>query len=407
MRISGVLALALTATSILSAADHWVATWGASPSAQLADEAQMRAAHLVFSNQTVREIVRGSIGGTTVRIRLSNAHNRETVNIGAAHLALRAKDSGIAGGSDRALTFSGRQNIVLPPDAVAISDPVKLAVPAGADVVVSLFIPGTAMAGGIHYGALQTSYTATGDVTGAPTLTEPATFASWAYLAGVDVMAADDAGTLVTFGDSITDGTASTPNSNRRWPNALEERLRARKGAAAVGLVNAGIGGNRVLHDAVPNLIRFGVNAMARFDRDVLAQPGVKYVVVMEGINDIGFPPGLSSATEEVTAEDVIAGHRQLIERAHERGLKIIGATLTPFEGAAYYTTAKEVKRKAVNEWIRTGKAYDGVIDFDEAVRDPANPLRFLPVYDGGDHLHPSDAGYKAMAAVIDLTLFR
>ena len=407
MRIPLVLTLALAVTSILSAADHWVATWGASPSAQLADEAQMRAAHLVFSNQTVREIVRGSIGGTTVRIRLSNAHNRETVNIAAAHLALRARDSGIAGGSDRALTFSGRPNIVLPPDAVAISDPVKLAIPAGADVAVSLFIPGTAMAGGVHYGALQTSYTATGDVTGAPTLTEPATLASWAYLAGVDVMAADNAGTLVTFGDSITDGTRSTPDRNQRWPNLLDERLRARKGAAAVGVVNAGIGGNRVLHDAVPNVIRFGVNAMARFDRYVLAQPGVKYVVVMEGINDIGFPPGVSSATEEVTAEDVIAGHRQLIERAHERGLKIMGGTLTPFEGAAYYTTAKEVKRKAVNEWIRTGKAYDGVIDFDEAVRDPANPLRFLPAFDGGDHLHPSDAGYKAMAAVIDLTLFR
>ena len=384
-----------------------MATWGASPSPQLADEAQMRAAHLVFSNQTLREIVRVSIGGSTVRVRLSNAHNRATVNVGAAHLALRAQESAITPGSDRVLTFSGRPNLVLPPDAVAISDPVTLEIPAGSDVAVSLFIPGNAMAGGVHYGALQTSYITAGDVTGSTTLAEPTPLNSWAFLAGVDVMATEKAATVVTFGDSITDGTRSTPDANRRWPNLLDERLRARKGGASLGVVNAGIGGNRVLHDAVPAVIRFGVNAMARFDRDVLAQPGVRYVVVLEGINDIGFPPGISPAGEEVTAEDVIAGHRQLIERAHQRGLKIFGATLTPFEGAAYYTPEKEVKRKAVNEWIRSSRAYDGVIDFDVAARDPASPQKFLPAFDGGDHLHPSDAGYKAMAAAINLALFR
>jgi lysophospholipase L1-like esterase len=213
---------------------------------------------------------------------------------------------------------------------------------------------------------------------------------------------------VVAFGDSITDGARSTPNANRRWPDFLAERLRAR-GGSEVGVLNAGIGGNRVLRDPADN-IRFGMNALARFDRDVLAQPGVKYVIVLEGINDLGHAGTPAPAAEMPSEEDLVAGMKQMIERAHERGLKIFGATLTPFAGTAfpgYYSPEKDAIRKRINEWIRKSKAFDGVIDFDEAVRDPNRPDAMLPAYDGGDHLHPGDAGYKAMGAAIDLALFR
>jgi lysophospholipase L1-like esterase len=231
---------------------------------------------------------------------------------------------------------------------------------------------------------------------------------SWIFLAGVDVEAAQRAAALVAFGDSITDGARSTPDTNRRWPNILATRLLARKGHE-IGVLDAGIGGNRILHDAQTN-IAFGVNALARFDRDALDQPGVKYVVVMEGINDLGHAGSSAPASETVSADDLIAGMRQLIAKAHDRGVKIFGATLTPFEGtvfAGYFSPEKELKRRALNEWIRTAKAFDGVIDFDKAVRDPDHPDRILPAYDSGDHLHPSDAGYKAMADSIDLKLFK
>jgi lysophospholipase L1-like esterase len=407
MRFRLLFGIAVVFAAGAASTDHWVATWGTSPTPQLPDETQMRTAHLTFSNQTVREIVHVSIGGSSVRVRLSNANNRQLVKIGAAHLGLRTKDSAEADQSDRQLTFGGRTNVLLPADGVVVSDPVSLALPPGSDLAISLYIPGEAMAGGIHYGALQTSYIGSGDMTAKPEIADPQALNSWVFLAGVDVMAPAATAAVVTFGDSITDGTRSTPNTNSRWPNVLDTRLRARAKAAGLGVINEAIAGNRVLHDATPTQVRFGVNALARFDRDVLAQPGVKYVTVMEGINDIGFPPTIAPASEEVTAEDIIATHKQLIARAHEHGLKIYGATLTPFEGAAYYLPEKEPKRKAVNEWIRNSKAYDGVIDFDAVVRDPQNPLRILPAYDGGDHLHFSDAGYKAMGDAIDLSLFK
>jgi lysophospholipase L1-like esterase len=229
------------------------------------------------------------------------------------------------------------------------------------------------------------------------------------FLTGVDVLAPESASAVVAFGDSITDGARSTVDANRRWPNILADRLLAGRGRKNVAVLDAGIGGNRILHDATAN-VRFGVNALARFDRDVLAQPGVRYVIVLEGINDLGHAGSSAPESETVSAEDLIAGMKQMIERAHEKGLKIFGATLTPFEGTAfkgYFTPEKEVKRKAVNEWIRSGKAFDGVIDFEKAVRDPSHPDRMLAGYDGGDHLHPGDAGYKAMGEAIDLSLFK
>jgi lysophospholipase L1-like esterase len=317
------------------------------------------------------------------------------------------KGSSIAAGSDHVVTFGGRPGVSIAPDAQELSDPVKLAAPAG-DLVISIFLPHAASGAGIHYGAQQTAYIGPGDLTGAAEMSEPATITSWVFLTGVDALAAEGASTLVAFGDSITDGARSTVDANHRWPDILAERLRARRGGRPIGVLDAGIGGNRVLFD--PGNVRFGVNALARFDRDVLAQPGVKYVIVLEGINDLGHPGSSAPLSETVSAEDLIAALKQMIERADEHGLKIFGATLTPFEGTTiqgYFSPEKEAKRKAVNEWIRTGNAFDGVIDFDKAARDPQHPDRMLPANDGGDHLHPGDAGYKAMAEAIDLALFK
>ena len=403
------LVLGLTLASLCAAAEHthWVATWGASPAPQL-PEAQMRTAHLSFENQTIREIVHTSVGSNSVRVRLSNAHGKNTVEIGAAHIALRSQGPGIVAGSDRILTFNGRATVSIPPDALIFSDQVKLDVPAAGDLAISIFIRNAAAGAGIHYSAQQTSYIGSGDVTGAASISDPTTLTSWVFLTGVDVLAPQSTVAIVAFGDSITDGARSTVDANRRWPNVLADRLLAqRRGRIAV--VDAGIGGNRVLHDAAEN-VRFGVNALARFDRDVLAVPGAKYVIVLEGINDLGHAGTSAPESETVSAEDIIAGLKQMIERAHEKGLKIIGATLTPFEGTVmkgYFTPEKEVKRQAINEWIRTGQAFDGVIDFEKALRDPANPNRMFPAFDGGDHLHPGDAGYKAMGEAIDLSLFK
>jgi len=400
------LALLTLTFSTFAAQPHWVATWAPSPSPQLADTEQMRVAKLIFERQTLRQIAHVSLGGPQLRIRLSNAYGKQRVPIGAVHVGLRAQASGIVPGSDRAVNFSGRPTVTIPADATVLSDPIALNVPDGADLVISLFLPQAVLGAGIHYAAQQTNYVAPGDQTAAPDLTEATKLASWIFLAGVDVLAPPAAFTIVTFGDSITDGARSTSDTNRRWPDILAARLKGRP----IAVTNSGIGGNRILHDAYPNSIRFGANALARFDRDVLAQPGVRYVILLEGINDLGHAGTSAPQSETVTAQDLIAGMTQLIERAHEREVKVIGATILPFEGtvfAGYYTPEKEAKRQAINAWIRTGKAFDGVIDFDQTTRDPQSPGRVLAAYDGGDHLHPGDAGYQAMGASIDLKLFK
>ncbi|MBV9760213.1 MAG: SGNH/GDSL hydrolase family protein [Acidobacteriaceae bacterium] len=390
-------------------AEHWVATWIASPSPQLAQEQKMRAQGLEFQNQTVREIVHTSIGGNSVRVRLSNAYGDGTLEIGAAHIALRAQGAGIVSGSDRVLTFGGRPSTSIPPNAPVLSDPVKVDVAAASDLAISLYLSKAAGGAGIHYSAQQTNYVIGGDQTAAESFAGKATIKSWVFLEGVDVLAPDTAAAIVAFGDSITDGAASTVDANRRWPNLLAGRLLAQHNRRQLAVVDAGIGGNRILHDAKTN-VEFGVNALARFERDALSQPGARYVIVLEGINDIGHAGTSAPASEAVSAEEIMAGLKQIAERAHEHGLKIFGGTLTPFAGTTfpgYYSPEKDTKRKAVNEWIRTGHAFDGVIDFDKAVRDPGNPDHMLAAYDSGDHLHPNDEGYKAMAAAIELSLFR
>lgn len=406
MRRQAALFLTLALSCALGAGkNHWTVTWGASPSPQVA-EAQMRSSKLEFENQTLREIVHVSIGGDTVRVRLSNAFGKDAVEVGSAHIALRDKGAAITASSDRPLTFGGRTSVSIPRNALVLSDPVKLDLPQASDVAISIFIRQKTLGAGIHYSALQTSYIGSGDQTASPDISSPTNFASWVFLTAVEVLAPEQASTVVAFGDSITDGARSTVDANHRWPDILAARLLARHSRVPIGVLDAGIGGNRILHDANAN-VRFGVSALARFDRDVLAQPGVKYVIVLEGINDLGHAGGSEPISETVTAEDLVAGMKQMIERAHEHGIKVFGATITPFEGAGYFSAEKEVKRKAVNEFIRNGHVFDGVVDFDKAVRDPAHPDHFLAAYDGGDHLHPGDAGYKAMGDSIDLALFK
>jgi lysophospholipase L1-like esterase len=380
----------------------WVATWGTSPVAPL----PANTTNTGFTNQTVRLIVHTSLGGNEVRVRLSNAFGTDSLAIGAAHVALRSMNAGIASGTDRALTFNASNSVTIPPGALVVSDSVKLDVPALADLAVSLYLPGPTGQATWHAAAFSTNYISkAGDFTGAADLPVDHTVTSWFYLTDVEVKSSKDTLAIVTFGDSITDGTRSTPDTNHRWPNLLAERLAEHH--IKLSVVDEGIAGNRVLHDFV------GPNALARFDRDVLAQPGVGYVTVLLGINDIGDIGRLPAVAQPgrgpqpVSADEIIAGHRQMITRAHEHGLKIVGCTLTPFDGAAYFTPEGETKRQAVNKFIRAGGAYDAVIDFDAVVRDPRQPARFLAMYDSGDHLHPNDAGYKAMADAIDLSLFK
>lgn len=357
-----------------------------------------------FTNQTLRQIVRTSTGGSKVRVVLSNTFGNTALTIGAAHIALRENDEVIRTGQGKPLTFSGRSTITIPANAVVYSDPVALPVPPLSDLAVDLYLPGTTNTSAplaVHTGAFQTSYISeTGNHAGAAKLPTVATTRSWFLLSRVEVDAADAAGVIVAFGDSITDGAASTADTNSRWPDVLARRLLSSPTPLKMGVVNAGIGGNRVLSEGTYGA---GVNALARFEMDALSQTGVTHIIVMEGINDIGNARQNSTPT----AEDLIAAHKQLIVRAHARGVKIFGATLTPFWGAGYYTEVGEAKRQALNEWIRTGKAYDGVVDFDKATRDPSDPKKMLAAYDSCDHLHPSDAGYKAMGEAIDLSLFR
>jgi lysophospholipase L1-like esterase len=326
-----------------------------------------------------------------------------------AHIALRRRGFGPRQRRQyRVLTFAGRAALTIPPNSSVLSDPVALDVPAAGDLAISFSFPQTTWSGGIHYLALQTNYIGTGDQTGKAAFAPTATIANWAFLAGVDVAADEGTAAIVTLGDSITDGANSTSDTNQRWPNWLAARPLANGAQTAV--VNAGISGNRVLHDAIGS-VRSGANALSRLEHDVLSQPGARYLIVLEGINDVR-QPGTTSAdiTEAVTADEIIGGLALIAARAHEMGLIVYGGTLTPFTpatSAGYFSPETELMRKAINQWIRTGGAFDAVIDFEAIVRDPANPDQMLPAYDSGDHLHPGNAGYKAMADGIDLSLFQ
>jgi lysophospholipase L1-like esterase len=417
---------------------HWIGTWGTSPAeTERSGFPGIAPDPKVFNNQTIRMIVHVSLGGKCFRVRLTNAYpsvinntdpvqclcpsNNQFATIGAAHIALRDSNAAIIPGTDRVLTFNGSTSVVIPPNAEVISDPIKLKVADESDLALSLYLPaGSEIYAARHPAAAQTSYIApttgnfTTNIDGAP-FTEPTT--QWFFVSGVEVLTKRDA--IVTFGNSQTDGVSadlSTLDTNTRYPDFLVRRLIADENP--FGIINAGISGNQVYYDSPwgtfgVNLpaAPFGPNALARFNVDALARAGVKYIILLEGINDIGFGVGLGLDAYPTTAQQIIDGYVQLIEKAHEKGIKIYGGTLLPFKNALaplpYYTPAGEQIRQTVNEWIRTSGKFDAVIDFDKAVRDPADPLQLLPAYNSGDNLHPNSAGYQAMANAIDLNLFR
>ncbi|MFT8247192.1 SGNH/GDSL hydrolase family protein [Roseomonas sp. BN140053] len=379
----------------------------AAPSQQLEVAGGSR---LHFHDQTLRQIARVSTGGNRVRVVLTNTFGTMPLRVGAAQVALRDKGPSIVAGSNRVLTFGGLTQPAIPPGALMVSDPVDLAVPDSGDVVIDLYLPDDTAASRspvtYHPASWQTNYVSIpGNHAGVVSLPVATTTAyrrgdglpsaSSFFLSRVEVVTTQPTRVLVAFGDSITDGTQSGLDQNRRWPNLLSARLTA--AGIPMSVINGGIGGGRVLEDGV------GPNGLARFDRDVLAQAGAASVTIMLGINDIGN----GGARPDPSVAQLIAGHRQFIERARARGLRVFGATLTPFEGAAYWTPEGEAKRQALNEWIRTSGTYDAVLDFAAATQDPARPTRMRTEYDSGDHLHPSPAGYTAMANSIDVELFR
>ena len=378
-----------------------MATWTASP---MPPDALPDGQNAGVTDQTIREVAHVSIGGRHVRLRLSNAFGREPLRLGSVHVALHAQGSAIVPGSDHGVTFQGSSAVVIPAGALVISDAIDMDIAPLADLTVNLYLPGTSGPLTWHQLGNQTTYLSPpGDATAAAEFAGATTSTSLYVLAGIDVRAPASVGAVVALGDSITDGYASTQDAFHRWPDDLARRLAAPRDLAPVAVLNEGISGNRLLHDVV------GPNALARFDRDVLAQPGVTQVIVLEGINDIGLPGWFRHPDEAVGSGELIGALAQLIQRAHDRGLRIYGATMTPFEncGEPYFSVEGEAKRTAVNDWIRRQAGFDAVIDFDRVLRDPEHPTRLLPGYDSGDHLHPNDAGYAAMAAAIDLGLLR
>jgi lysophospholipase L1-like esterase len=381
--------------------EHWVGTWSASMHGPISF-AGRDFPNAGYENQTVRMIVHTSIGGHRARVRLSNGYASTPLIVGAAHIAVRDTGSAVVPATDHALTFSGRGSITIPPGAEVLSDEVDMDVPQSGDLAISIFAPAKTGPPTWHSTGLHTTYiSGPGDFTSKADIPGATKQEAWYWIEGVDVTAPENTAAVVTFGDSITDGARSTVDTNHTWPSELAQRLLARPGhSPQIAVLNAGISGNRIWHDNI------GSNGLERFGHDALAQPGVRYVIVLLGINDIGFSNIPGVVDQAVTADDVIAGQRQFIERAHVRGLKVIGATLLPFDGAMYYSADAEAKRSAVNTWIRTGGAYDGVIDFDAAMRDPEHPTKVQAAFDSGDHLHPNDAGYKAMGDAIDLSLF-
>ncbi len=382
--------------------ERWVGTWS---TALHAPELLPGFTNPGFNNQTLRQIVHISIGGQRVRLRLYT-FGASALPVDAAHIALSAGGSSIVAGSDRALTFGGKTSIVIPPGAPVVSDPVELTVSDLANLAVSLFVSGATGPATWHFDSRQISYISPpGDFTGTtvmPLDPQSPTTQSWFWLAGIDVLAPLQSGAIAALGDSITDGDQSSVGQNHRWTNELVRRL-VQQDERAIGMSNEGLDGNRLLHDVL------GPNGLARFERDVLSQPGLAYVIVQLGNNDIF----TLDPSETVTVDQIIQGHKQLIERAHAKGLKIFGCTLTPVQGFLLpgtpfpiWTPANELKRQALNAWIRTSGEYDAVIDFDRVLRDPRQPARIRPALDSGDHGHPTDAGYKALADSINLSLF-
>lgn len=403
--LAGSLALAPRGVSAQSLpGDGWSATWGCAPAGPALPGTYY---DYNFSGQTIRMIVRASIGGNRVRVRLSNEMGSAPLAIGAAQVGIRSNAQAVVTGTNHPLTFGGRSTVSIQAGAYVVSDPVFLQVFPFADLAISLYFPAgaAARASTLHRDSWQTTYSTSGNAAASTTFTSTRSFNSWPFLTEVDV----DAGApcIVAIGDSLTDGQGSTLNANRRWPDYLARRLPAELGTAGrVGVVNRGIAGNRLLLDD-PNALLAGRDVLERFDRDVLATPGVRAVIVAIGINDIVYASGTALSRMR---DGLVAGYRQLIARARARGVQILGATLPPMEGFVYYTPARETVRQQVNSWMRTANEFDALVDWDRVLRDPANQNRLNPLYNRtpsgavGDFLHPNDAGYQALAAAVPLT---
>jgi lysophospholipase L1-like esterase len=376
--------------------ENWVASWGCAPGFAIGQE---------FSDQTLRQFVRLSVGGNRVRIRLSNETGTQPLVIGSAHVAVAGREKGtIDPSTDHVLTFAGSPKTSVSPGSPMLSDPVDLPVQPLTKLAISLYLTRDTGSSVMHLLGEETGYlSSSGNETGEVTMADASTVAERYFLTRVEVSSSTNAGTIVALGDSITDGRGSTPDADRRWPDRLAERLNEQ--GLRLGIVNAGIAGNRLLHD-LPEMV-CGPSALSRFDRDVLSVPGVKFLIIFEGFNDITHPAANDLPEQTITTEQLIGGLKQLIARAHDHQIKVIGATELPCEGTPFYSAEIEAKRQTLNQWIRTGKAYDAVIDFEGVVRDQNHPTRVRPDYDSGDHGHLNDAGYRAMAEAVDLKLFR
>ena len=392
---------------------NWARSWGASPQGPIVGLGPPFSSTQAFHDVTLRQVVRLSGGGRQVRVRFTNEFGTAPLTIGAAHVAIAGDKGAIQPGSDHVLTFAGKPTATVPAGAPLVSDPIDMTVPARAKLTISFYLPGQVDTCTCHGTSAATGWAMPGNAAAAPTPpADSKPLPVRALISAVDVGSDGPAKTIVTFGDSITDGVGATADADKRWPDQFAERL-IQRGGPAVYVSNQGISGNRVLNDGM------GVSALARFDRDVLSTPGLAYVIVFEGINDIGISFAPRSDTgplagflkafggAPISADDIIAGYRQLIARAHQRGVKIYAATVTPYGGAGTDSPQGEAARQAVNAWIRTSGAFDGVIDFDAVWRDPAHPNQIREGLHAGDHLHGSDAGYKVLADSIDLGLFK
>ena len=412
-RVRAVAVVAACAASLATAqnssAENWVTTWTTAqqlvaatgpprPARQKGPEASNLPASL--ADQTIRMMAHVSVGGRRVRVELSNMLNAQPLEIGAAHLAIGGAGGEIVDGTDRVLRFGGNASFTIPAGAIIVSDPVDLEVAPLSDLAVSLYLPRDSGAVANHTVGLHTAYISKGNTAGSRSMPEPTTVFAYAWLAGIDVATARDVYTIVALGDSITDGFASTRDANKAWPTLLAKRLRENESTAHVAVVNQGISGNQVLRDGA------GISALARLDRDVLTRPGVKWVILLEGINDINIRTR-PNGTNPLTADELIWGYRQIIERCHEHGIKVIGATLTPSEGVPTYSELGEQVRVAANRWIRTKGNFDAVVDLEAALRDPQHPAKLKPEVDSGDHIHPNDIGNQAMADAFDLGVFK
>jgi lysophospholipase L1-like esterase len=380
---------------------RWVPAWGSAQMLATAADAERIAA---LGPVTIRQIVHLSAGGTTVRVRLSNVMGDTPLRIGAARLARGVPGQPQVTGNS-ALAFAGATAITIPAGAEVYSDPLPLATQAGDDLAISLFLPKPAARHTGHPGARATTFLVRGDQSAAATLVAPEKIGGWWDLADVEVAGGGTEGAIVAIGDSITDGRGVRDDGNARWTDVFARRLAANRATAGLSMVNAGIGGNRVLLDGN------GPSLMARFDRDVIARPNVRYAIVLEGVNDLGVltrDTPANAATQRALIAEITASYHELAARARSHGIRLIGATITPLVGNDYYhaSAQTEATRQAINAMIRRSAVFDAVIDFDAAIRDPAHPDRLSPAYDSGDHLHPNEAGYRAMAEVVPLRLF-